>query len=431
MPTPLTRRTFLLSSAAAGLAAGVSTAAAPRRLAPSEKLRVGAIGIAGQGAHDLDAVKAAGAEIVALCDVDTQRKQVLSQRKVYASAKFFTDFRKMIDAGGLDAVIVATPDHTHAPATVYALNANLHVFCEKPLTHTVQEARVVAELAAKKKRVTQMGTLIHAGNNYRRVVEIIRAGAIGPVREVHVWCAKSWGGGDRPAARPPVPPGLDWDLWVGPAPLRPYSPAYVPFNWRRYWDFGGGTLNDMACHYVDLPFWALDLRHPTRVEAEGPPPHAETAAVALTVRYDFPARGTRPALKLTWYDGGRKPAALNAAGMPRWGDGVLFVGAKGMLIADYNNYRLLPEKAFEGFVKPKQTIPNSIGHYKEWVEACKTGGPTTCNFDYSGALSEAVLLGTVAYRSGKAIVWDAKGLKTNDPVADRLVRKAYRAPWKL
>jgi hypothetical protein len=182
---------------------------------------------------------------------------------------------------------------------------------------------------------------------------------------------------------------------------------------------------------MDLPFWALSLRHPTRIEAEGPKPHPETAALSLIVRYDFPARGPQPALKLTWYDGGKRPAVLARAGMPKWGDGVLFVGDKGMLIADYGRYKLLPEKAFAGFMPPPRSIPNSIGHYKEWVEACKTGGPTTCNFAYSGALTETVLLGTVAYRLGKPIVWDGKALKADDAGADKFIRKAYRAPWKL
>jgi predicted dehydrogenase len=430
MPTRCTRRHFLLSSAAAGLSAGLSAAAA-RRPAPSERLRVGAIGIAGQGGSDLNAVAAAGAEIVALCDVDTQRKEVLAQRKRYDRAKFYTDFHKLIDTRGLDAVVVGTPDHSHAIPTLAALRAGLHVFCEKPLTHTVEEARLVAQTAAKHKRVTQMGTQVHAGDNYRRVVEVVRSGAIGPVREAHVWCAKSWGGGERPKNTPPVPPGLEYDLWLGPAPSRPYHPTYIPFYWRRWWDFGGGTLNDMACHYMDLPFWALELRHPTRVEAEGPPPHPETAALSLVVHYEFPARGKQPALKLKWYDGGKRPALLKGAGMPAWGDGVLFVGDKGMLIADYGRHKLLPERAFAGYVPPPKTIPDSVGHYKEWVEACKTGGPTTCNFDYSGALTEAVLLGTVSYRLGKAFTWDAKELKADAPGADRFLRKEYRKPWKL
>jgi predicted dehydrogenase len=431
--TAMSRRHFLLSAAAAGAAGfGVRPSLAfARKPAASERLRVGAIGIAGQGFGDVHAIERGGAEIVALCDVHESRREVIEQRKRYPKAAFHADFRKMIDAGGLDAVLVATPDHNHVLPTLTALRAGLHVYCEKPLTHTVQEARLVAETAAKHKRVTQMGTQIHAGDNYRRVVELIQAEAIGPVREVHVWCAKDWGGGDRPKETPPVPAGLHFDLWLGPAPERPYHPIYLPANWRRFWDFGGGTLNDMACHYMDLPFWALDLRHPTHVEAEGAKPHAETAPHALRVRFDFPARGKMPALKFTWYDGGKRPKLFAEKKLPRWGDGVLFIGDKGMLLADYDNRKLLPEKDFTDFVAPKATIPGSIGHYKEWVQACKNGGKTTCNFDYSGALTETVLLGTVAHRLGKGFDWDGKTLKASESGAEKYTHKEYRKGWGL
>jgi predicted dehydrogenase len=433
MSQRLSRRHFLLSTAAAGAAGfGVKPSLAfEKKLPPSERLRVGAIGIAGQGFGVLRAIEGGGAEIVALCDVHESRKQVIEERKHYPKAKFYPDFRKLIDAGGLDAVMIATPDHSHAIPTLTALRANLHVFCEKPLTHTVEEARLVAQTTAKMKRVTQMGTLIHAGENYRRVVELIRANAIGPVREVHVWVGKDWGGGDRPKDKPPVPAGLHYDLWLGPAPYRPYNPSYLPAEWRRWWDFGGGTLNDMACHYVDLPFWALDLRHPTHVEAEGPKPHPEGACHALIVKYKFPARGKQPAVDLTWYDGGKRPKLLTEKKLPPWGDGVLFVGERGMLLCDYGRRKLLPEKDFKDFVAPKPSIPASIGHYKEWVEACKSGGKTTCNFDYSGALTESVLLGTVAYRLGKGFDWDGKTLKASEPGAEKYVKKEYRKGWSL
>ncbi|OAI49926.1 oxidoreductase [Planctomycetaceae bacterium SCGC AG-212-F19] len=431
MPRHLHRRRFL-QGAAAGIA-GLGTAlraADEANKSANDKLNVGVIGVAGQGAYNLGGVAGAGANIVALCDVDEKRTG--KAREQFPQAKYYTDFRQLLDQKGIDAVVVATPDHTHAVATMMALKAGLHVYCEKPLTHTVHEARVVAETAAKQKRITQMGTQIHAGTNYRRVVELVQGGAIGPVTEVHVWCGKSWGGGDRPKDTPAIPEGLHYDLWLGPAPQRPYHPAYVPFNWRKFWDFGGGTLADMACHYMDLPFWALKLRHPTKVIAEGPPPHPETAAVALLVTYEFPARDNLPPVKFTWYDGGKRPALFAEGKLPKWGDGVLFVGAKGMLLADYSNRKLLPEKDFAGFTPPAPTIPNSIGHHKEWVEACKNGGPTTCNFDYSGALTETVLLGNVAYRLGRPITWDAKNLKAvGEPEADKLIHKEYRKPWTL
>jgi predicted dehydrogenase len=401
-----------------------------RGLPPSERLQVGVIGVAGQGGYDLHEVAAAGAAIAALCDVDENRAGPARQQ--FPEARYYTDFRRLIDQKGLDAVVVATPDHSHVFATLAALRAGLHVYCEKPLTHTVAEARLVAQTAARHQRVTQMGTQIHAGSNYRRVVELVQSGAIGPVREVHAWCAKSQGGGDRPKETPPVPRGLHYDLWLGSAPDRPYHPAYLPFRWRRWWDFGGGTLADMACHYLDLPFWALKLREPVRLAAHGTPPHPETAAVWLIVEYEFPARGELPPVKLTWYDGGKRPVLFEQGQLPRWGDGVLFVGEKGMLIADYDRHKLLPEKEFEGFKPPAPTIPASIGHHREWVEACKTGAATTCNFGYSGALTETVLLGNVAYRLGRPLDWDAGSLRArNEPGAEEFLHRQYRKPWRL
>jgi predicted dehydrogenase len=297
---------------------------------------------------------------------------------------------------------------------------------------------VVAETAAKQQRVTQMGIQIHnqMDNNYRRVVELVQSGAIGPVREVHIWCNRGGGRGrgnaDRPKETPPVPAGLHWDLWLGPAPYRPYHSVYVPGRWRGWWDFGGGTLADMGCHYTDLAFWALKLRHPEKIAAEGPPAHPETAASWLIVHYEYPARGELPPVKLTWYDGGKLPAQFTEWQVPTWNAGVLFVGSKGMLAANYPDHKLLPEKQYADFQRPKPFIPNSIGHHKEWVEACKTGGPTTCNFDYSGALAEAVQLGVVAYRLGKPLTWDAKNLQAvNEPGAERFLRKEYRKGWTL
>lgn len=401
--------------------------------AANERLRVGAIGIAGQGTYNINNVVSAGGEIVALCDVHESRKEVAAIRERFRAAKFYTDFRHMLDKEKLEAVIVSTPDHTHAPATLRALKAGCHVYCEKPLTHTVHEARLVAETAVKEKRVTQMGTQIHAGSNYRRVVELIQTGTIGEVREVHVWCGRSFGGVDRPKETPPVPQGLHWDLWLGPAPYRPYHPTYVPFYWRRWWDFGGGTLADMGCHYIDLAFWALDLRYPTTIAAEGPPSHPESAAVWLVVHYEFPARNKLPPVKLTWYDGGKRPKYFEEPGLlPKWGDGVLFVGSKGMLIADYSNHRLLPEKQFAEFSRPKPYIPESKGHHREWVEACKQGSQPLCHFGYAGPLTETVLLGVAAYRLGRPIHWDAQNCRAiNDPEAERFLRKIYRQGWEI
>ena len=435
MAAIITRRDFLRrSGTAAAVLGGLGgrTWAAPDT--PNERLNIGIIGTANRAESNLAGV--ASQNIVALCDIDDQYLARAKER--FPGARTYTDFRKLLESKDLDAIVVSTADHVHAPASVMALRLGKHVYCEKPLSHSVHEARVVAEAAAQSKVATQMGTQIHAEENYRRVVELVQSGAIGPIRECHVWCGKTWSGGDRPTETPPVPPQIHWDLWLGPAPERPYHPAYLPANWRRWWDFGSGTLGDMACHYMDLPFWALELRHPTSVEAEGPPVHPETTPAWMIVRYEFPARGTLPPVKLAWYDGGKRPAAFDEKNdkgepkLPAWGDGVLFVGEHGMLLADYSRYRLLPESQFPNFHPPKPTIPSSVGHYKEWIDACKTGSPTTCNFDYSGALTETVLLGNAAYRAGKKLEWDAAHLKaTNCPEADAFLRRDYRKGWTL
>jgi predicted dehydrogenase len=336
----------------------------------------------------------------------------------------------------IEAVLVSTPDHMHAFATMAALQLGKPVYCEKPLTHSVWEAQQVINAAAKTKKATQMGTQIHADENYRRVVELLRSGAIGTVNRIHVWCATRWsgwsGGLDRPKETPAVPATLDWDLWIGPAPMRPYHPCYHPAAWRGWWDFGGGGLADMACHHMDLSHWAFDLRLPETVEAEGPPVHAESAPPWLIVNFHYAAKGNRPAIHLTWYQGGRRPAEFAEGKLPTWGDGSLFVGDKGMLIADYNKYRLLPADQFKDFKPPEKTIPRSLGHHEEWIKACKEGTPTTCNFEYSGALAQTVLLGNVAYRTGKKIEWDAQNLRaSNAPEAAQFIRREYRKGWEL
>jgi predicted dehydrogenase len=430
MPPRHHRRDFLKHTALAGSTlAGVgffSSLAKAESKSPNEKLNIGMIGTANQARFTLGNVRQEN--IVALCDIDDLLLGKAGEE--FPQAKKYNDFRQLLEQPNLDAVAVCTPDHIHAPATIMALRLGKHVYCEKPLTHNVWEARLVAETAAKAKVATQMGTQIHAGDNYRRVVEIVQAGAIGPVREVHTWAGRSWGGGDRPSEMPPVPPNLHWDLWLGPAPERPYHPTYLPANWRKWWDFGGGNLADMACHHMDLPFWALKLRAPLSIEAKGPPVHPETCPLGLIVQYQFPSRGDLPPVKLTWYDGDKIPSEIN--GLTTGGGGNLFVGDRGMLWADYGTWRLYPESDFAGYKPPEPTIPRSIGHHAEWLAACKTGSPTTCNFDYAGALSEAVLLGNVAYRTGHQLAWDAGSLKAaNCPDADRFVRRESRKGWEL
>ena len=382
----------------------------------------------GQGGWDIG--NCAGENIVAVCDVDDRRAAGSYLR--FPKAKRYRDFRKMLEEMDrrIDAVVVGTPDHTHAPPALMAMQMGKHCYCEKPLAHTVHEVRAMIELANKNKLATQMGTQIHAESNYRRVVELVQAGVIGPVGEVHVWHPVAYGGSGRPKETPPVPKELDWDLWLGPAPCRPYHPCYLPGTWRSWWDFGSGGLGDFGCHYMDLPYWALKLRHPTTIEAEGPPVQVENTSPGLIVRYEFPARDNLPPVKMTWYDGGKQPPFLAERKIPAWGAAVLFVGQKGMLIADYGQHKLLPESQFAGFKPPAPTIPASIGHHAEWILACKKGGPTTCNFDYSGTLAETVLLGNVAYRAGKKLQWDPVALKAvNCPEADQYLRVQYRQSW--
>ena len=432
------RRDFLRASALAPvLAAPFPVPAWAESRSPNEKLNVAVIGASGRGGRATHVV--CDENLVGLCDVDERRLARAGEK--FPKAKKYVDFRKMLTEmdGQIDAVVVCTPDHTHMPAGVMAMKMGKHCFCQKPLGHNIHEVRIGTEVAKKNKLATQIGTQMHATDNYRRVVELIAAGTIGPVREVHVWCDMGYAGRIRPMPKetPPVPKHLHWDLWLGPAPYRPYHPCYCPGVWRWWWDFGNGTLGDMGCHLMDLPFWALNLRYPTTVEAEGPPVNPETVPPWLTVRYEFPARGDLPPVKLTWYDGKKKPPLLKEKNV-QWSrgiyfvGGVLFVGTEGMLVADYTRRELYPKQKFADFQPPEPTIRKSIGHKQEWVAACKTGSPTTCSFDYSGPLTETVLLGNAAYRVGKKLHWDAARLKaTNCPEADQFIRREYRKGWTL
>jgi predicted dehydrogenase len=317
-----------------------------------------------------------------------------------------------------------------------AMKMGKHCYCEKPLAHEIYEVRQMSELAKKNKLATQMGTQIHAGDNYRRVVELIQSGAIGPVHEVYCWMGRKTNADpqpDRPKDTPKPPAEVDWDLWLGPAPHRPYHPAYMPGAWRGWWDFGTGTLGDFGCHYMDLPFWALGLRHPLSAEPENPKPHPESSARSVKVTWEYPAREKAPPVKLVWCHGHDLPSALEAEDVPKDQPyGIMFVGESGKLMAHYGWLKLLPAKKFEGFKAPEPTIPRSVGHHQEWINACKTGSPTTCNFDYAGALTEAVLLGVVAYRTGKKLQWDPANLKAvGCPEADKFLRRDYRPGWDL
>jgi len=433
MNLPMNRRSFLRHTAlgVGSLCLANSSWAGSRRISPNEKLNLAVIGVANQGASDMGQL--ASENIVALCDVDANYLAAAAQKN--PKAKTYSDFRRLLEQKGIDAVLVATPDHTHAVAAVAAMRSGYHVYCEKPLTRTISECRQVMETARKTKRVTQIGTQIHGGDNYRRVVELVQSNAIGPVSEVHVWVGAVYGTRDRPQQGMPVPSELQYDLWLGPVAERPYSPDYVPRSWRNWWAFGGGSLADFGCHFMDLPHWALDLRTPLTVEVlDGPPPRNEAVPPWMIVRYEYPARKSQPPVALTWYHGGRKPSAdvLAPEYAAKWDGGILFVGKNGQLLSDYSRHLLLPEKRFAGFVRPAPFIPNSIGHYKEWAQACKTGGATTCNFEYSGALTESVLLGNVAHRCQCKIEWDTKHLRSrNCKQAEEFIQHHYRNGWKL
>lgn len=439
------RRSFIKS---AGAAAAAAWAAGPHilRAQGGDKLRIAIIGCGGQGAANLKRVSSE--QITAICDVD--RNALDKVAAMYPQARKETDFRRLYDhAGEFDAVVVSTTEHTHAFATLPALQLKKHVYCEKPLAYNVQQTRIIREAAARAGVATQMGTQIHAGDNYRRVVELVQGGAIGKVSECHVWVGRAWGWHaseaeataakdivfvqDRPAATDPVPPNVDWELWLGPAPARPYNNVYLPGpKWYRWWDFGNGTMSDLGSHWIDLPFWALKLHAPSTVEAAGPAPNREVAPASMKARYEYKASGEQPELSLTWYQGTMKPELWTKGEIPAWQSGVLFVGDKGMLIADYRRHALLFGDQAQEFKRPAQSIPKSVGHHEEWIQACKTGSPTTCNFQYAGWLTEANHLGNVAYRVGKKLEWDAAGMRaTNAPEAEPFLARTHRAGWKL
>jgi predicted dehydrogenase len=438
------RRTFLRQSTLLGAIAGsgyFTSRSVAESKSPNEKLNITFVGVSNRAAANLSELMGSSPEnIVAFADVDSRSRDQMSSQ--YKDAKAYTDFRKMLDESHqqIDAVLVACTDHVHAPAAAMAMSLGKHCYCEKPLTHTVKEARFLAKLAAEKKLATQMGTQIHAADNYRRVVELVKTGVVGPVTEVHVWVSGSGWSNGKFNTNKPTPAYLDWDLWQGPATEHPYTDNVHPMNWRSFWEYGGGMLSDLGCHRMDLAHWALDLRHPETISAEGPPVDAVGAPPSLKVTYNYPGRNELPPVKLTWYHGSQRPEILNTykdlAGNPiKFGDGVLFVGKEGAIYGDYGRLMLLPEDKFSTVrigIPEEQRIAASVGHHKEWILACKTGSSTTCNFDYSGALTESVLLGLVAYRTGKTLEWDAQSLKANNcPEADAFLSKEYRKGWEI
>ncbi|MBI2806764.1 MAG: Gfo/Idh/MocA family oxidoreductase [Planctomycetes bacterium] len=455
MSRRISRRRFMqasgVSAAAAGywLTGGVTESFAAQPGA-NARLNVALIGAGGRAEGNEQGVR--GENIVALCDVDQSRARNVYNR--YPRVTKYTDFRVMLDKQkDIQAVVVSTPDHTHFHASAMALQRGKHVYCEKPLTHSVWEARQLGLLAAKHRVATSMGNQGTAHDGLRTAAEIIRSGAIGEVREVHVWTDRPiWPQGiNRPKGRQEVPKTLTWDLWLGPAPERPYNSAYVPFAWRGWWDFGTGALGDMACHTMNMPFMALRLSAPSAVSAEvvgGVNPESAPAR-GVTVTYEFPARGQGlPALRLYWYESPyqpgvprekrvyRRPPANVLQGINNVsGSGCMIVGSRGKMYSgsDYgSSYTLLPARDFADYRPPQRTIPRSPGHHAEWIRACKGGAAAMSNFtDYAGPLTEMVLLGNVAMRAGERIVWDSAKLQvTNVRGAAQYIRPPYRKGWE-
>lgn len=444
---PISRRDLLSSLSWAGAAVLVNRAAGAAG-SPNEKLNVAGIGVGGQGGWDIEQVAQAGENIVALCDVDSGH--AAHTFKKYPHAKIYKDFREMLEKHkGIDAVVVGTPDHAHAVVSMMAIKLGKHVYCEKPLTRTVYEARALAAAARQAKVATQMGNQGMAFEGNRLLSEWVWDGAIGPVREVHCWSDRPtrqsklplhWAQAvERPTDTPATPATLDWDLWLGPAPWRPYHPAYAPFRWRGWWDFGSGGLGDMGIHNLAPVFSTLKLGSPTSIDASSSPVYAETLPVASCVHYQFPARGDMPPVQLHWYDGGLtppRPEELEPGRDLNREDGLILIGDKGKILVEGwggRSPRLIPERRMQEYQRPAKTLPRSIGHHKEWLKACKEGTPTRSSFDFAGPLTEAVLLGTVCVRSGgKRLAWDGDQMKvTNMPEANNYLHYEYRKGWTL
>ena len=435
MKANLSRRRFLGTSASVvGPLILPSGSLFGRKVSPNEKLNIGVIGAGGKGTADSEGVMSEN--IVALCDVDERTLRARKGR--FPKAQTFSDYRVMLEKVGdkLDAVTVSTPDHHHFPASMLAMQLGLHVYVQKPLAHSVWQAREMLKLSREKKVITQMGNQGHSYSSTRKLVEVVRSGIIGEVKEAHVWTDRPiWPQGmDRPKGSKPVPEYLDWDLWLGAAPERPYHDGYHPFKWRGFWDFGTGALGDMGCHNMDAAFWALDLGAPTSVMADVSGVNKDTAPKWSVIRYEFPARGEKPPVSLTWYDGGKKPSPdiIGEKSLPK--NGSLIVGSKATIAFrewNPNGFRVLAEGKELNYEDPDPVFPR-VGDnpYKEWIKACKGGSLCLSNFEYSVPLTEMVLLGNVALRSSRKIEWDSENLKARgNPEADQLIRSEPRKGW--
>lgn len=441
----MTNRTISRRAFGSAAAAACGFTIVPRHVlgghrfsAPSDKLNIACIGVGGKGRVDSEGM--AGENIVALCDVDDARAAESFAR--FPGARRYRDFRILLEKEkGIDAVTVTTPDHTHAVISLAAMQLGKHVFCQKPLAHSLDEARRMGEAARKHKVATQMGIQFHCTEGVRRIREWVEAGVIGTVREVHYWTNRPvWPQGIlRPAETPPVPPSLDWDAWLGPAPERPYHPAYHPSRWRGWWDFGTGALGDMGCHGFDAAFWIFGLGSPSRIVPETTPLNPETGPLASRVTYEFPPRAGKPALKLVWRDGNLmppRPAGLREGEPmpPASHSGQLLVGDKGCIAADIyaENPTILPETLHREVMAspPAKTYASSPGVYEEWIAACKGGAAASAAFDYSVPLTILVLLGNLAVRTGESIEWDRTRFEAaNVSGPNSFIRRTYRRGW--
>lgn len=447
----LSRRQFLGATAATTAFTIVSphVLGGNERTSPSEKVNLAFIGVGGQASANINALRDLGVNFVAFSDVDDER--AAETYNEFPNVKRYRDFRIMLEKHDkdIDAVVVTVPDHNHAVAAMTAIKMGKHVYCEKPLTRTIHEARELAKATKKYGVATQMGNQGMAFEGNRLINEWIADGAIGNVYEVHAWSDRPTSGGnkplywaqgiERPTDTPPIRTTLDWDLWLGPAPYRPYHPAYVPFTWRGWWDFGSGGLGDMGIHNLAPVFSALKLTTPTSVHSSSTVVYEETLPLASTVHYEFGARQDMPPVTLHWYDGGimpPRPKELeDKRQLPR-DDGVIFVGDKGkMLVTGWGGHspRLIPEERMKAYKRPPKTLPRSIGHHAEWLKACKEGTKTRSSFDFAASLTEALLLGTISVRLGGAkLYWDSEKMKiTNLPEANNYLHYEYRKGWAL
>ncbi|MBN2473148.1 MAG: Gfo/Idh/MocA family oxidoreductase [Pirellulales bacterium] len=440
MSTKMTRRRMLRNASLAGVGFVLSGGRANGQdRSPNNKLNVAFVGAGGQAQFSLEGL--ASENIVALCDVDERRASGAFRQ--HPKARRYRDFRKMLDQMDkqIEAVVVCTPDHVHAPASIRAMRMGKHVYCEKPLTWSIEEARLMAREAKKNKVATQMGTQGMAVDGARAGVEVLRSGVLGPVREMHVWTDRAQGwwpqGVDRPKETPPIPDELQWDLWLGPALERPYHPAYVPFNWRGWKDFGTGAIGDMGIHNAAMPFVGLELGLPISAEIVNTSGlSSETFPAWSMLRIEFPARGSLPPVTLHWYDGGKKPSSDLIGGQQVADNGAILVGEQGTLYSvewTGGDWHLLPEDKFRDWKPPAATVPRSAGHHQEWIAACKGGPAAFCNFiDFAAPLTEIMLLGCLAQRAGRKIEWDALNMRaTNWPPGDVFIRREYRKGWEL